>query len=83
MAKSRASEQISGTPSPIHAQIYASIESAYSGSLNAASQRLQDALSYTDSVSSVLSSPTQGALESISSVASSRLAEGLSQASAQ
>lgn len=83
MAKSRASVQVSGTPKPVHEQMFSSIESAYSGSLNAASKRLQDALGYTESVTSMFSSPTQGVMESISSVASSRLAEGLSQASAQ
>ncbi|KAF2834586.1 hypothetical protein M501DRAFT_1000231 [Patellaria atrata CBS 101060] len=82
IAKSRASQQISGTPKPIHEQMLSSIEKAYSGSLEAASQRLQDALQYTNTVKNYVA-PTQGVLESISSVASSRLAEGLSQASAQ
>ncbi|KAK5291037.1 hypothetical protein LTR16_002372 [Cryomyces antarcticus] len=83
MAKSRASVQISGTPKPVHEQMLSSIESAYSGSLSAASEKLRSALGYTATASSMLPSPSQRALESISSMASSRLAEGLSIASAQ
>ena len=75
-AISRASEQISGTPQPVHEQMFSSIESAYSGAVVAASSRLQDAVG-------VLPTSTQNAWESISSVASSRLSDGLSQASAQ
>lgn len=59
------------------------IEKAYSDSLGAASERLQAALQYTDSVKSYAAGPTQGYFESVSSIASSRLSEGLSAASAQ
>lgn len=59
------------------------IERAYADSLAAASERLHAALQYTDSVKSYAAGPTQGYFESVSSIASSRLAEGLSRASTQ
>ena len=59
------------------------MEKAYSDSVNGASERLQAALQYTDSVKSYAAGPTQGYFESVSSIASSRLSAGLSQASAQ
>jgi len=85
-AKSRVSIQVSGTPKPVHQQMFASVESAYSDSVAAASERLQAAISAvspTASASGLFAKSTQGAYESISSIASSRLAEGLGSASAQ
>ncbi len=78
LAKSRVSVQVSGTPKPVHEQMMSSIEKAYSGSLAAASEKLQSALKYTESLQ-----PTQGPMQAMSSIASSRLADGLSLASAQ
>jgi len=72
-AKSRVSQQISGTPKPIHVQMYASVESAYSEAVAVASKNLQ----------AVLSPQTQGPYQSISAIASSRLQDALSAASAQ
>jgi hypothetical protein len=83
VALSKASVAVSGTPKPAHEPILSSIEEAYLGSLSAASEQLHSALGYTNSISSFWARPTQGVFESISSVASSRLQEGLSQASAQ
>ena len=61
-----------------------SIESAYSGSLATASDRLNSALSAASSkYSSFAATPTKGTLESISVIASSKLQEALSLASAQ
>ncbi|KAF2184083.1 hypothetical protein K469DRAFT_689432 [Zopfia rhizophila CBS 207.26] len=82
-AKSQLSELISGTPKPAHETMLSMIEKAYSDSVAAASEKLQAALQYTDSVKSYAAGPTQGYFESVSSVASSKLSEGLSQASAQ
>ena len=82
-ALSQASVAVSGTPVPTHEAVMSSIEQAYSDSLSAASAQLHAALGYTNSVTSFLARPTQGVYESISSVASLRLQEGLSQASAQ
>jgi hypothetical protein len=59
------------------------MEKAYSDSLASASEKLQAALQYTDSVKSYAAGPTQGYFESVSSIASSKLSEGLSLASAQ
>lgn len=59
------------------------IEKAYSDSVAAANERLQVALQYTDSVKSYAAGPTQGYFESVSSIAASKLSEGLSAASAQ
>jgi hypothetical protein len=61
----------------------AMVEKAYSDSLAAASERLEAALQYTASVKSYAAGPTQGYFESVSSIASSRLSEGLSHATAQ
>ncbi|OCK79435.1 hypothetical protein K432DRAFT_383064 [Lepidopterella palustris CBS 459.81] len=83
IAKARVSEMVSGTPKPVHEEMLSSIEKAYSGSLSAASERLQVALQYTDTIKGYASSPSQGALESISSIAISKLSDGLSLASAQ
>jgi hypothetical protein len=82
-AKSQVSILASGTPKPAHQSLLSYFETAYSGSVNAASERLQAALQYTNSVKSYAAGPTQGYFESVSSIASSRLSAGLSQASAQ
>lgn len=82
-AKSQLSVLVSGTPKPAHETMFSMIEKAYSDSLAAASDKLNAALQYTDAVKSYAAGPTQGYFESVSSIASSRLAEGLSLASAQ
>jgi hypothetical protein len=82
-AKSQLSELVSGTPKPAHETMLSMIEQAYSDSKAAASDRLQAALQYTDSVKSYAAGPTQGYFESVSSIAASKLSEGLSAASAQ
>lgn len=69
--KSGVSAQVSGSPKPVQEQMFASAESAYSGALQAASSRYYSAF------------PTQNYFESISSVASSRLADGVSLAQEQ
>src|SRR5436305_9313539 len=48
-AKSIVSKQISGEPKPVHEQMFSSVESAYSGSITAASQRLQKGLAAASS----------------------------------
>ncbi|KAF2646149.1 hypothetical protein P280DRAFT_512348 [Massarina eburnea CBS 473.64] len=82
-AKSQFSALVSGTPKPPHETMLSMIDKAYSDSLAVASERLQVALQYTDSVKSYATGSTQGYFESVSSIASSRLSEGLSAASAQ
>ncbi|KAF2264151.1 hypothetical protein CC78DRAFT_544316 [Lojkania enalia] len=82
-AKSQLQELISGTPKPAHETLLSMINKAYSDSVEAASQRLEAALQYTDSVKSYASGPNQGYFESVSSVASSNLDSALSAASAQ
>lgn len=82
-AKSRLSVLVSGTPKPAHETMLSMIEQAYSDSLAAASERLQVAAQITESVKSYAAGPTQGYFESVSSIASSRLSEGISAASAQ
>jgi hypothetical protein len=82
-AKSQLSVLVSGTPKPAHETMLSIIEKAYSDSLAAASDRLQLAMQYTDTVKSYAAGPTQGYFESVSSIASFKLAEGLSAASAQ
>ncbi|KAF2200778.1 hypothetical protein GQ43DRAFT_373057 [Delitschia confertaspora ATCC 74209] len=77
------SEIVSGTTTPAYAQMMASVEKAYSDSVATASGKLKAALQYTDSVKSYAAGPTPGAFESVSSVAASKLSEGLSLASAQ
>src|SRR4051812_7149376 len=68
-AKKIISEQISGTPKPVHEEMLSSADSAYSGAVAAASSRLSAAAASLPSFSgSVI--PTQGSLESVSSVAS-------------
>ncbi|KAF2015601.1 hypothetical protein BU24DRAFT_181385 [Aaosphaeria arxii CBS 175.79] len=82
-AKSQLSVLASGTTKPAHETMLSLIEKAYSDSVAAASERLQVALQYTDSVKSYAAGPTQGYFESVSSVAASKLSEGISAASAQ
>jgi len=77
-ANSRISVQISGTPKPMHKQMFASVESAYSEAVKAAEKHYKTALA-----GSPFAHSTQGAYASMSSIASERLAEGLSAASAQ
>ncbi|WPH04934.1 Hypothetical protein R9X50_00783100 [Acrodontium crateriforme] len=81
-AMSLLSVQVSGTSEPIHKQMYTSIESAYSDSLAAASKRLQEVVGATIAANPPTTS-SRGAYQIISSIASSRLAEGISAASAQ
>jgi hypothetical protein len=81
--KSQLSVLASGTPKPAHESMLSMMENAYSDSLAAASERLQLALQYTDSIKGYTASETQGYFESVSSIASSKLSEGLSLASAQ
>lgn len=82
-AKSQLSILVSGTPKPAHETMLSYFEQAYSDAVAVASERLAVALQYTESVKSYAAGPTQGYFESVSSIASSRLAEGISQASAQ
>lgn len=82
-AKAQLSILVSGTPKPVHQTMLSYFERAYSDSVAAANERLSAALQYTESVKSYAAGPTQGYFESVSSIAASRLAEGLSQASAQ
>ncbi|KAH8726552.1 hypothetical protein GQ44DRAFT_726115 [Phaeosphaeriaceae sp. PMI808] len=82
-AKSQVSILAAGTPKPAHESILSMVEKAYSDSVDAAYDKLQAALHYTNSVKSYAAGPTQGYFESVSSIASSRLSAGLSQASAQ
>ncbi|KAF2681710.1 hypothetical protein K458DRAFT_406304 [Lentithecium fluviatile CBS 122367] len=82
-AKSQLFALVSGTTKPAHETMLSMIEKAYSDSLAAASERLNAALQYTESVKNYAAGPTQGYFESVSSIASSRLAEGLSLASTQ
>ncbi|KAJ4311148.1 hypothetical protein N0V94_008102 [Neodidymelliopsis sp. IMI 364377] len=82
-AKSQLSILASGTPQPAYQTLLSGFEKAYSDSVAAASEQLQAAFQYTESAKSYAAGPTQGYFESVSSIASSRLSEGLSQASAQ
>jgi len=82
-AKSQLSVLASGTQQPAYQTLLSGFEKAYSDSVAAASSQLHAALQYTESAKSYVAGPTQGYFESVSSIASSRLSEGLSQASAQ
>jgi hypothetical protein len=82
-AKSQLSVLASGTPKPAHETLLSLIDNAYSDSVAVASERLQVALQYTETIKSYAAGPTQGYFESVSSVAASKLSEGLSVASAQ
>ncbi|CDM27051.1 hypothetical protein DTO013E5_4240 [Penicillium roqueforti] len=80
IAKSQVLSRIAESSAPVHVQILASIESAYSGSLKYATDELESKLR------SVRATPTPsnvGPLAHISSIASSRLSHGLSLASEQ
>jgi hypothetical protein len=78
IAKSQVLGQMSQSSVPTHAQVLSSIESAYSGAVKYATQEFESR------ISAVRATPTPaGPLAQISSVASSRLSEGLSLASAQ
>ncbi|CAI7638216.1 unnamed protein product [Penicillium glandicola] len=80
IAKSQVVGQIAESSAPAHAQLLASIESAYSGSLKYATDELESKLR------AVRATPTPsnaGPLARISSIASSRLDQGLSLASEQ
>ena len=83
-AKSAVSAQISGEPKPVHEELFSSAEAAYSDAVAAASSRLQAVLSAGSTA--VYGTPTpayQSALSSMSSVAQSKLSEGLSVASSR
>ncbi|KZM26183.1 uncharacterized protein EKO05_0000433 [Ascochyta rabiei] len=82
-AKSQLSVLASGTQQPAYQTLLSGFEKAYSDSVAAASSQLHAALQYTESAKSYAAGPTQGYFASVSSIASSRLSEGLSQASAQ
>lgn len=85
-AVSMVSAQISGEPKPAQQQVLDSAASAYSDSVAAANSRLNEAVSFANSKAAGASEylwPTQGALESVSSVAASKLSEALNAASAQ
>ena len=78
IAKSQILGQMSQSSAPAHAQVLSSIESAYSGAVKYATEEFESR------VGAVRATPTPaGPLAQISSVASSRLSEGLSLASAQ
>ncbi|KAJ9492936.1 hypothetical protein VN97_g290 [Penicillium thymicola] len=80
IAKSQVLGQMAESSAPAHAQLLASIESAYSGSLKYATDELESKLQ------AVRATPTPsnaGPLALISSTASSRLNQGLSLASEQ
>ena len=80
---SKASVAVAGTPKPAYEAALSSIESSYSESLSAASVKLDSILGHTSSITKLWTRPTQGTYESISSAASLRLQQGLSEASAQ
>ncbi|KAJ5663499.1 hypothetical protein N7507_004230 [Penicillium longicatenatum] len=76
IAKSQVMGQMAQTSEPAHAQILSSIESAYSGAVNYATKE------FDAKIAAVRATPTPaGPLAQISSIASSRLSEGLSVAS--
>lgn len=81
-AKKIISEQISGTPKPVHEEMLSSADSAYSGAVAAASSRLSAAAASLSSFSNSVV-PTQGSLESVSSVASANYQAALAAASSQ
>ncbi|KAG0161552.1 hypothetical protein PDIDSM_9086 [Penicillium digitatum] len=80
IAKSQVLGQMAESSAPVHAQLLASIESTYSGSLKYATDELESKLRV------VRATPTPsdaGPLAQISFIASSRLSQGLSLASEQ
>ncbi|KAF4761585.1 hypothetical protein HAV15_007551 [Penicillium sp. str.  len=80
IAKSQVLGQMAESSAPAHAQLLASIESAYSGSLKYATDELESKL---HAVRATPTPSTAGPLAQISSIASSRLNQGLSLASEQ
>ena len=84
LAKKRVSDQVASATGkePWHVEMEKSVESAYSGAVAQASSRFNEALKLTDSARNAVY-PTQGVLESISSVASSRLSEAQAEATKQ
>lgn len=91
-AKSDVSAQVTDSPSPIHEQLFASAESAYSNAVAAANEKLQSVFgttsqgyyeSITSAIAAAIARPTPTGFEGVSAIASSRLSEGLSLASAQ
>lgn len=78
IAKSQVMNQMAQSSAPAHSQVLSSIESAYSGAIKFATEEFESR------VGTVGATPTPaGPLAHISSVASSRLNEGLSLASEQ
>lgn len=81
IAKSQVLDQMARSSAPAHTQLLASIESAYSGSLQYATEKLES------NINAVRATPKPsdavGPLAQISSIASSRLNQGLSLASEQ
>jgi len=78
IAKSQVMGQISQSSAPAHGQLLSSIESAYSGAVKYATEEFESR------IGAIRATPTPaGPLARISSVASSRLNEGLSLASEQ
>ncbi|KAJ5238447.1 hypothetical protein N7468_003066 [Penicillium chermesinum] len=80
IAKSHVQGQAAESTTPAHAQILSSIESAYSGAIKYATEQ------FDAKIAAVKATPTPssvGPLAQISSIASSRLSEGLSAASEQ
>lgn len=78
IAKSQVLGQMAQSSAPAHAQVLSSIESAYSGAVKYATQQFEAR------ISAIKATPTSaGPLAHISSVASSRLSEGLRLASEQ
>ncbi|CAG7973856.1 unnamed protein product [Penicillium salamii] len=80
IAKSQVLGQMAQSSAPAHAQLLASIESAYSGSLQYATEKLE---SNINAVRATPAPSSAGPLVQISSIASSRLNQGLSLASEQ
>ncbi|CEJ61054.1 hypothetical protein PMG11_09599 [Penicillium brasilianum] len=78
IAKSQVMGQMAQSSAPAHAQVLSSIESAYSGAVKYATEEFEVR------IGAIKATPTSvGPLAHISSVASSRLSEGLSLASEQ
>ncbi|KAJ5369013.1 uncharacterized protein N7496_008773 [Penicillium cataractarum] len=78
IAKSQVMGQMAQSSAPAHAQVLSSIESAYSGAVKYATEEFEAR------IGAIKATPTSaGPLAHISSVASSRLSEGLSLASEQ
>ncbi|KAJ5207324.1 hypothetical protein N7491_002043 [Penicillium cf. griseofulvum] len=80
IAKSQVLDQMAESSAPAHSRLLASIESAYSGSLKYATDELESKLR---AVRATSTPSNAGPLAQISSIASSRLSQGLSLASEQ